>query len=214
MRAFNLRNEELDEVKELRSHLEVMKVKAEVDAGLAIKQKRQRAIEEYERAKDREMEIRRQQELRVEARKVEERREQAKRAQQELIEQVREWVCVCLCVPGQCFLCLGSACETVCMWRTLVATAICISCCCCCCCCTVPYRYSILCVFVPFDRDRRMHLVGLALSGWQLALLLVDPVTSYFEHHVTSLDTHFVSQGCGLLCSRLAVHMCIFLFGI
>ena len=88
IRAFNMRNEELDEVKELQSHLEVMKVKAQIDKGVELKNRRREEIEAYERAKEREMELVRQRGLRQDAEKAAEARAAAKVAQQALLEQL------------------------------------------------------------------------------------------------------------------------------
>ena len=88
IRAFNMRNEELDEVKALQSHLEVMKVKAEVDAGLEMKRRRQEQIEAYERQKEQEMEEVRQRGLRADAEKHARKQAMARAAQQELLDQV------------------------------------------------------------------------------------------------------------------------------
>ncbi len=90
IRAYNMRNDELDEVKALHSHLEVMKVKAGVDQGLKTKQLRQEQIEEYERQKEREMEDVRVRGLRAEAAREEAHRAQAKQAQQALLAQVAQ----------------------------------------------------------------------------------------------------------------------------
>lgn len=89
IRAFRLRNEELDEVKELKTHLEIMRVKAELDGNMRVKQQQKQAIESYERRKDEEMEKLRIQGLRQDADKQVNRRQAAKAAQQDLLSQIQ-----------------------------------------------------------------------------------------------------------------------------